>query len=146
MEAIAELDFDLGYVVIDKSSVKQSLRQDPSRLYRFLVVNYVITNLVRNYEISTIHFVVDKSMSKASRENFDQYVVNKVSWREVMERGNSMPSVKVDHVASDGEECLQIADYCSGAAFAKFERGNPLYYDMLVDKVKFRSEWGKIRW
>ncbi len=143
---IRNCEFDLGYVVIDKSYVKDSLRADPPRLYRFLVVNYVITNLVNAYDISSLRFTVDKSLGKKDRDNFNRYLVDKLSWRQVVERGESMPSIDIVHAASEGEPCLQVADYCSGAAYLYFERSDATYYDLIKAKTRFKSAWGNIDW
>ena len=146
LEEIKKCELDVGYVVIDKSSVRQALRVDPARLYRFIVINYVITNLVSAYDLTSIRFVVDKSLSREGRLRFNTYLIDKLSWRQVVEKGSDMPTVDIVHLQSEGEPCLQVADYYAGAAFARYERGNSTYYDMIREGIKFKTPWGKIDW
>ena len=143
---ICKCDFELGLVVIDKAYVKLSLRDDPSLLYRYLVGNYVVTNLVNAYDLTTVRFVVDKSLTSKGMQAFNSYLTNKLSWRQEMEKGDEMPIVEIIHEQSEGEPCLQVADYCAGAAFSRFERMNSTYYDLIRSKVEYRTPWGNIDW
>ncbi len=144
--AIKELQFDLGYVVIDKRLVRQQLRNNPPLLYRYLVVNSVITALVSNFDLKELKLVVDKSLTKESQKPFDDYARNKLSWRQVVENQKDMPRLEVKHLDSRSDVCLQMADYCSGAAFVKFERGDATYFNSLRGRIKFRNSWGDITW
>lgn len=146
LKSLAKCNFDLGLVAIDKKSVKQSLRKDPARLYRFIVINYVITSLVSAYDITDLKFVIDRRLSGESRAAFDTYLMDKLSWRQVVEKGEPMPTVKVVHASSESDECLQVADYCSGAAYARIEHGDPTYFGLILARVVFRTPWGMIDW
>lgn len=146
LSEICNCDFELGLVVIDKSYVKSSLRNDPPLLYRYLVVNYVVTSLVNAYDLTTIRFVVDKSLNSKGMQAFDSYLANKLSWRQEMEKGHSMPQVEIIHEQSAADSCLQVADYCAGATFARFERLDSTYYDLIRSKIEYKSQWGNIDW
>lgn len=145
LEALSRCVFDLGYVVIDKSFVKAELRR-PDLLYNYLVVNYIITNMVNAYDLKSIRFTIDKSLSKEARQQFDRYLGNKVSWRQVVENEGDMPAVQIDHKNSYDDPCLQAADYCAGAAFRYFEHGDAAYYSLLKSRMKFSNAWGEIKW
>jgi hypothetical protein len=144
--AIQGLDFDLGYVAIRKSYVAARLRSAPL-LYRYFVVNNIITDLVHGYDVNDLTVTVDKSLPRQGMEEFNRYLADKLTWRQVVEKGDEMPTFRVHHLQSDGEPGLQVADYCSGAAFSYFERGNPGCYDLLRPKIRFRNpSWGNISW
>jgi len=54
--------------------------------------------------------------------------------------------LEVKHVDSRNDPGIQLADYCSGAAFAKFERGDATYYNLIKDKIVFKTSLGNIEW
>ena len=146
LSTILDLDFDLGYVVIRKSYVVDRLRTAPL-LYRYSVVNNIITDLVNGYDVKDLTVTVDKSLPRAGIDEFNRYLADKLSWRQVVEKGDDMPTFRVYHLQSEGQPGLQVADYCAGAAFSYFERANPVFYDLLRPKVKFRNpSWGNIPW
>jgi phosphatidylethanolamine-binding protein (PEBP) family uncharacterized protein len=142
---------DIGLVVIDKSAVKSSLRNKPPTLYNYLVVHYVVCNIVpalqtlQMPETTSITIQIDKSLTKEAIERFDKYFEKKTSWVS-SNMGYSSRRVKVNHENSYDDPCIQAADYIAGATFRKFERNDPTYYDMFKDKIRFRKSWGKIEW
>ncbi len=146
LSEIVKQDISIGYFVADKTAVKGGLRNDPTRLYNYAVVNHVITNMVQAYDLKEVHFVIDKSMPKRSMEGFNRYLSEKVSWRQVRELGKDMPVVKVSHEDSRNDKCIQLADYCAGSAFNYFERRNRIHYSRLESKIKFKNSWGNITW
>jgi hypothetical protein len=64
----------------------------------------------------------------------------------VVELGKDMPKVRVLHSNSQSESCLQVADYCAGAAFNWFERNNKKHYSYIQPRVKFKNSWGNLNW
>jgi len=141
----------IGLVVIEKSAVKSSLRDKPAVLYNYLVVNYVINNILpalqtlQNHEADSITIQIDKSLTKDAREEFDRYLQNK-NRRVSSNLGHFPRRIKVNHKNSCDDPCIQAADYIAGAAFRKFERNDPVYYDTFRDRIRLRNSWGNIGW
>jgi hypothetical protein len=141
----------IGLVVIEKSAVKSSLRDKPAVLYNYLVVNYVINNILpalqtlQNHEADSITIQIDKSLTKDAREEFDRYLQNK-NRRVSSNLGHFPRRIKVIHKNSCDDPCIQAADYIAGAAFRKFERNDPVYYDTFRDRIRLRNSWGNIGW
>ncbi len=53
------------------------------------------------------------------------------------------------HMDSRNDVCLQIADYISGSIFAKAERLDNKYYDIIKHKIKHKDKWDwhdRINW
>jgi hypothetical protein len=146
LELIANSDMEIGYVVIDKRAVKQDLREKPNILYNYLLVHYVLTNVLSKYNPKKIVFVVDKSLSRRARQAFNDYFRGKLTWKAFIEKNQMPPEHEVKHMDSRNEPCLQAADYVAGAAFSKFEHGDPRYYRIIENKIIFRNSWGEIRW
>ena len=143
---IQGLDVTVGTFAADKSFVSDKLKGNPRVLYNYLVVDNVITNLVKTFEVRNLDFVIDRSLPKDAIVHFDKYLNDKMSWRQVVELGRDMPKVKVVHAASHAEPCLQVADYCAGAAFNWFERNNKKHYSYIQSKIKFKNSWGNLSW
>jgi hypothetical protein len=142
---IKRMDIVVGCVVIEKRTVKDELKEKHLILYNYLTVNYVITNILSRYEPNRILFIMDKSLSKKSIMEFNNYLKGKVSWKSfVMNKNES--DIDVCHINSQDEPCIQVADYLAGAVFSKFEHNNNIYYDLIKDKIQFKNSWGRIEW
>lgn len=140
------MDFEIGYVVIDKNYVKSELRDKPTKIYNYITVHYIITNVLARYTPNKIIFTLDKSLSKIARKAYNNYFEDKLYWKALVEQGRIPPKYEVRHVDSRDDECIQIADYIAGAAFRKFEHNDPKYYNLIRDKIVFRNSWGVIEW
>lgn len=85
LEKIRTMDTVIGVICISKDSVKEDLKHDLSRLYRYLIVDTIITNLVRDYfqkddPYNGIRFVIDRSLSINARKRFNEYCEQKASF------------------------------------------------------------------
>jgi hypothetical protein len=146
LEIVAEEDLEVGYVAIDKGSVKRKLRDDPRILYNYLVAHFAITNVLAKHDVGEIKFIIDKSLPKETRHMFDDYLKDKLHWKQVVEKDRKPVRHSITHQNSQGDPCLQAVDYLAGAAFSKFERNDSRYYGMIKHKIQFRNSWGKISW
>ena len=97
---LKELDFEIGYVVIDKNYVKDELRNKPTVIYNYLTVHYVITNILSRYNPDKIIFTLDKSLPKSSRAVYDDFFTNKLHWRTLIQGGRKLPEYEIKHVNS----------------------------------------------
>lgn len=146
LELIRSLNLDLGAIVVRKDSVKSDLKERPNILYNYLAVKYVVPIAFKKYlkplmPINRIKFKIDRSLSKADRELFNQYYDNTVSslrWKEGF-RDDVM--AEIEHENSMNDVCLQIADYVAGSVNRKMERGDPTFYDIIQKQIKYRDQW-----
>jgi len=147
LKKIANMDLDAGFIVLEKEKVKVSLRGNLSRLYNYVVVNYIMPYVLSYVDlVGKVVIVVDRSLSKSSREAFDNYAANKASWVWSVEMNKKIPiksgTITIHHVDSEREPCLQVADFLAGSCFQKYENNDERYYEMIKDKVKhFRYLW-----
>ena len=146
LSKIQQQNLTIGVFAADKSFVSNKLRDNPRVLYNYIVVDNVITNLVKTYDVKDLDFVIDRSLPKDAIAHFDKYLNDKLSWRQVVELGKDMPKVRVLHSNSQSESCLQVADYCAGAAFNWFERNNKKHYSYIQPRVKFKNSWANLNW
>jgi len=147
LRKLREVDWETGLIVLEKGKVKEELRRNLNVLYNYVVVHYVMRNVLfwlRPGERLTI--CVDRRLYRSSREAFNDYALRKAKWVWDVELGKSPPltegQIRVIHESSEREQCLQLADYVAGAAFQKFERGREEYYKLIENKVKaFNYLW-----
>lgn len=141
--------FEAGYIAISKTAVREELRRDPSRLYNYLAIHFVISQLVRTYSPSKIIYIIDKSMRKSRMLEFNEYAVKKARWmtirlakaKDIALQPNEfvdIPEVEVRHEDSRNDVCVQIADYLAGSIGHAF-RGDLKYYNVIAKK--FKSQW-----
>ena len=120
-------------IVLDKKSIK-----DPKLLGNVgLLYNYLSTFLCDWAIYSSGHDIdievyFDKFLSIDAQKDF-----NKVLEKRAKE---TFPKVslkmKICHVGSQKELCIQAADIIAGAVFQKFERNRPVYYNTIKKKIK----------
>ena len=145
--------FQAGYVAISKTTVKKELRENPIKLYNYLAVHFVISRLILTYNPSKIIYIIDKSMKRSRRVEFNEYAIKKAQWvaiqlakkKDITFKPNEfviIPKVEVKHMDSKKDVCIQVADYLAGSVGRAF-RGNRKYYDIIMDK--FKDQW-KITW
>ena len=148
-----ECEFEAGYVAISKRAVKEELRKDPSVLYNYLAGHFVISRVIRAYNPLKITYIIDKSMKKSRRLEFNEYAVKKARWvaiqlaksKEIPFKSSqftTLPEIEVKHEDSRKDACIQIADYLAGAVGRAFRRDKK-YYEIIAEK--FRKDW-KVTW
>ena len=142
LQFFSELDFRSGVIIIKKRKTALRLQEKTNILYNYTIVHNVIRSLLSLIENSDKLIInVDKSLSKSNREAFNDYIRNKASWVWHQELGHSRnllhDQIVCNHVDSEKEPLIQLADYISGATFQKYERNNPTYYELISDKLDF---------
>jgi hypothetical protein len=104
--------------VIKKTAVASHLRQNKKILYNFVIAEYIMRDVMTSYsDAYQINLHLDLSMSKSSREAFDRYFAERVSWKNCIMGIDHYMTNKVSHDYSHQEPCLQIADYIAGSSF-----------------------------
>lgn len=125
---IKDLDFDIGYVAVDKEYVKRDKPLDPLELYRDLLIDYVRKNVLV-YNPCKIILILDKLYNKGMIDIFDNSLL-----------------YTIIHEDSKKEKVIQLADYIAGAAFSKIIHKDDRYYNMIKERIKFKDSIGKIEW
>jgi hypothetical protein len=126
LSMIRAADCDAMLLVYRKS--KQADEIKPAWLYAALC-----TSLAK--ELSSgerLLVTVDKSLKKSDVMVFDRLL--KASFKKPA-------ALRVRHVASHDEPCLQIADFVAGAVFDKYEHGTTAYYELIKPRIKVEKEW-----
>ncbi|MGI0047730.1 MAG: DUF3800 domain-containing protein [Nitrosotalea sp.] len=154
LRKIKTFDLSLGTVAVMKDSVKDSLKGNQTILYNYLAIDYVIKTIVNSYlkpwvPYNEIHYTIDRSLSQKAIKHFDEYCEEKISYVKKNRQFKGDIIVKIKHVDSRNDVCLQIADYISGSVFSKSERLDNRYYDLIKEKLKHKDQWdwhNRINW
>jgi len=132
--------FEAGYVAIDKRAVrKKEFRENPHLLYNYLAIHYVLGFVIDAFAPRKITYVIDRSMKKSMRIEFDKYAERKAAWLARTQPAQ-LPDLIVRHEDSRKEPCLQVVDYLAGSVSRAF-RGDHTYYQLI--SRKFREDWKK---
>jgi hypothetical protein len=129
----------VGVIVVEKAKVTDKLRNDPSKLYNYLVVQNVVSALFPSMIANQkFHLVMDKSKSKQKIQDFNNYVSSKISFVSYT-NGTTFPSKNItsDHLDSQKEPCLQAVDSVAGAYFQAYENGEHQYEKIIENKLSF---------
>lgn len=130
LKCLGEKNVDIYYLNVEKSRVYPELRKVKNRLYTY-ISGVLFTWLVENYPSQHFNLVVDKSLPKYQRENFDWYVKNRSRLL-----GNKNILISIIHENSQNNLGLQVVDFVTGALYHKYEKENDGYYDLIKDKIK----------
>lgn len=154
LNKIKSMDLTIGVITITKDSVIEELKADPARLYRYLVVENIISFLAEEYlkpwdPYNSISFVIDRSLSKSGIREFNKYCEGKLSYKTKMRDRYMESNITIRHEDSKAVSMLQVSDYIAGSVQRKFEHDNSEYYEIIKSKIKYFREWDwkdKIEW
>lgn len=127
LRCIAEKDVKIYYVLVDKEKLHKRRESIKSDFYIYLT-GFLIQQILEINE--DIELIVDKSLSKEKREEFDEYIRNKI-----LDKLRLQVDVHVEHKDSREDKCIQAIDFVAGAIFSKYEFGNDSYYRVIQKKI-----------
>jgi hypothetical protein len=139
LEKIASSNSYIGVIVVQKNKISDRLRNDPTILYNYLVVQNVVSALfpmiVANQRF---HLVMDKSKSRRKMEDFDNYVKAKIGFVSYTNgKTIAQNNITSAHLDSITEPCLQAVDCVAGAYLQAYENGNQEYEKILNGKLSY---------
>jgi len=146
LRKIAGFEASLGVVVLEKALVNSNLRKEPPVLYNWCVVHNIMLSLLTDIASGNkLNMVFDRSLPAWRIKEFNAYIKNKASYL-LFEKGAALSpnSISSEHVASEAEPCLQMADAIAGAYFQKYENKNDEYVQIIENKIgAFKYLWRK---
>jgi hypothetical protein len=139
LQKISECELSVNALIVEKAKVLPKLRDDPPRLYNYLVVHNIILSLLPQLSANKkLDITFDRSLPKWRIQEFNDYVGNKANFL-LSARGSKFKpdSISIEHNTSEFEPCIQAADAIAGAYFQKYENKNGTYVDIIADKVGY---------
>lgn len=143
LDTICKQDFCGGQVIINKKVVQPHLRDKPTVLYNYVVVDTIWKAILSEYgiNIDQVNLYLDLSMSKPRRDEFDNYFSLRLA---AFFEENKIPNTiahKAFHVHSHNEPCIQVVDYIASSLFRAYEFNDSKYYEMIRSKIKYTMSW-----
>jgi hypothetical protein len=109
LNLIGSLEIEAGRVVIKKTAVAPHLRENKKILYNFVIAEYIIRDIMAAYgDADHINLHLDLSMSKSSRQAFDRYFAEKVSWKTFVSGNDRLITSRVFHDHSRQKSYIRI--------------------------------------
>ena len=149
LKEITKYDCDFGFIILNKHKVHQHLREDLNLLYRYIVIDSIMEMILPFLgEKEKLSVTVDRSISKGKLQHeFNSYAelkgyyYSKTSNRQVPLYRSQ---IETEHVDSQRDPCLQMADCLAGAEFQRFE--NRIYDYHNITESKIRDELWRFLW
>lgn len=120
-------DISITAAVVEKSTIYEHLR-DVKNIYYTYVSKLVINRVAGLDNVTKIELVVDKSLSKKDRGNYNEYVKYNIE-----SKFNNL-QININHLDSKELKGLQAADFVAGALLQKYERHNDSYFNLIKKK------------
>ncbi len=121
-------EFELYTVIVNKSKVKQSLRESKEILY-----NYIVSIILLScpFEFGEqVELIIDKRSSKRLiLQNFEGYLQDKIKAL------NKNISLTITHAESHSFPGIQAVDFMAWAILRKYEREDFEFYNLLKEKI-----------
>lgn len=128
---IAQLDFKIYSLTLNKKRVNQHLVSVKERLY-----NYIARLVLDQIDFNSVHqrviFILDKSKSKPEIADFNKYIFDQI-------KGRLNPQIPLDivHKLSHEMPGLQAVDLFAWGIFRKYEKRDMEWFDIFKEKVVF---------
>jgi chorismate mutase len=142
LEKICKCNMEIGFVVLEKAKVKPELKKKTTVLYNFVIVDTVMRNILPKLTSNDkLCIIVDKTLSRLSKNAFNMYAINKASWLMSVQWRQTeqirLSNIEVLHENFQREPCLQAVDFLAGACFHMYEHDNDCYFRIIENKVKY---------
>jgi len=128
---VADLDFCIYSISLNKIRVYDYLVRDKSRVY-----NWIARLLLDNVDFlgvnDRIHLFIDKSKSKPQIVEFDEYIC-----RQLMAKIDPKIPLEIKHKDSCSDYGLNAVDLFSWGIFRKHERKDTEWYNIFKGKIKY---------
>lgn len=135
LKNLLKTDFKFIYFVLNKSKIKQNLRNKKDKLFNY-ISGLLLEHLLKNYPKEMINLIVDKvKTKKLAVEDFDNYLDLKAFITD------DRISLEVKHELSQNDLGLQATDFITGSIFQAYERENWKYYNIIKNRYLKGLVW-----
>ena len=136
LKCIANREANIYYILLDKRKVSNKSATTKTEFYTYLT-GFLISQILEEKE--NIELIVDKSLTREKREEFNKYIKDKI-----IDKLKSKVNIRVEHKDSKEDKCIQAVDFVAGAIFSKYEFNKDIYYNIIQSRIKqeviFREE------
>ena len=126
LQSLKRKDIEISYFLLRK---KKAI-EDSHKLYTVWSDSLIKNSLLGRTPLS-VEIVLDRRLPKVHEEIFERQLKNGI--RNLF---NHQVSVEVCHKNSKEDNCLQAADFVSGAVFYNYEHNNSSFYNIIKHNIK----------
>jgi len=130
---IKDTDFNVYSITLNKIKLYENLRKDKERVYNY-IARLVLDQINLNIANQGIEIIIDKSKTKKSIFEFNQYVV-----RQIKSKFDPNILLNIYHCDSKEKLCLQAVDLFCWGIFRKYEKNDLEWFDIFKSKIKYES-------
>jgi hypothetical protein len=128
-QQVANLEFSIYALTLNKKKELMRLTQEKDRVYNF-IARLVMDKIPFEQATGSIQLIVDKSKGRAAMREFDTYVI-----RQLQGRINPKSPLFINHEESHTEPAIQAVDLFAWGIFRRYEREDSEWYDLFKGKV-----------
>lgn len=129
LKELSKINLFLFSVSVNKSNVKQNLRENRPILYNYLL-RILLEKVLPNVDKHSLNITIDRSFSKNIRIDMEVYVQT-----SLVEFFKQLPKVNILHESSQNNSGLQIVDFVVGAIHDNL-KGNEKSVFIISKKLK----------
>lgn len=139
LDKISSLKILVAVSIVEKKLVQHHLRNNPNKLYNYVLVHPLIVRFIPGYNPipgSTVHIVLDRRLGSRAMVDFRKYVEKKYDYmREYEKRINYDVYFEVEQVLSHSEPLIWVADYIAGSISYYMVTKDSKYLDRIKEKL-----------
>lgn len=126
LQSLKRKDIEISYFMLKKRRVIE----DSNKLYIVWSDNLIKNSLLDKSPLS-VEIILDKRLPKKYEETFENQLRN-----SVINLFNHKVSTEIYIRDSKQDNCLQAADFVSGAIFYNYEHNNSSFYNIIKHNIK----------
>ena len=126
LQSLKRKDIEISYFLLRKKKIIE----DSHRLYIVWSDNLIKNSLLDKCPLS-VEIILDKRLPTKYEGLFENQLKNSIK-----NLFNHQVSIKVNHKNSKEDNCLQAADFVSGAVFYNYEHNNSSFYNIIKQHIK----------
>jgi len=134
LRGLAAQDNELWYVCLCKVDRK---KREYGNIYSDVAVRLI--SRVAEIKARKINVVVDRTLSRTNQARLNEQLDAAIRLSR-MKLGMIDIDISFKHASGQEEPCLQAVDYVSGAVFAKYEWGDPSYFEIIESRITKTEE------
>lgn len=139
LQSFAKTDIKIAFVVLRKNQVYDELKSKQNILYNFLCGS-LIDKIFQKYKInSKIKITVDRSLTRINRESFNNYLGYRASLNST--KGFNPNFLKINHINSTQDKCLQAVDFIAGAVARKYNHNDVSFCELIDKKIEITLDF-----
>ncbi len=136
LKQISRAELSISYLALEKASLDPHLKKRKNEAYNYCVWLLIYHTLKKVKVVpKEIDIIIDRSKSQKQLKRLNNYLSKNIN-HSLQKR----PWIKIDHVNSAENLCIQAVDIVAGAIFCKYEFGNDSFYKIIEPKVKLSLE------